>query len=165
MQLNANEIVKLMFKPITDNKIIELIQQIGLEQPVIDETYIEDQQIVVSDKENSGITLIFKELDGYTQDGNPILRQIDFKKSILPFNLTLDDNYSECCNKLSSKAHWIKDSKFFKKVRIWTIPLNENKKINLYIHFTDTTFNTIRSIVIIPFNKEEIGTILVENED
>ena len=165
MQLNANELIKLMFRPITDNQIIELIHQMNLEQPIIDDKYIEDKRIVVSDKEGSGITLIFKELDGYSQVGDPILYQIDFKNFILPFKLTLNDNYSECCKKLSSKAHWIKNSKFFKKVKIWTVPFHKEKKINVYIHFIDTTFNAIRSIVIIPFDEKEVGTILLENKD
>ena len=66
----------------TDIRMIEAIETLGLEQPLIDNDYADEGAVYVEDPENSGITFIFEEIAGYTQHGEPCLVKIDFEKDI-----------------------------------------------------------------------------------
>lgn len=168
MKITANELVKLMYSPMSNNKVIEAIESLGLEQPLIDNDYEEEGAVYVEDPENSGITFIFKEIDGYTKNGEPCLVQIDFEKDIeikFPYNLTPLDDYKTCCKKLGKKADFI-NKKFIKKAKMWLMESTIDKRhFNLVVHFTDTTFSKIEYIVVVKFNKDVVGKTLTENID
>ncbi len=166
MSITGNELVNLMFTPMTDIKIIETINSFGLEQPTIDEEYEEKGKVSVDDDANSGITFVFKELDGYSKDGEPCLAQIDFEdrgKVEFPFNLKTHDNYRVCCEKIGKKAdfrdRWVDEAK------VWIMETANAIKYSLAINFMDDDFNTIDNIVLVDFQEEEVGDTLLENKD
>ncbi len=166
MKITGDELVELMFLPMTDIKIVEMLDSLGIEQPVLDEQYEMDLDITILDKENSGFSFSFEELDGYSSDGEPCLMHISFsdlEKTVLPFGLNKSDNYSICCEKLNGKADFIPS--FGKKSKIWTIKKDENTIFNIAVHYKDTELTSIRSVVIIDFDESDVGDSLLPNKD
>ena len=166
MKITGDELVELMFLPMTDIKIVEMLDSLGIEQPVLDEQYEMDLEIAILDGDNSGFSFSFKELDGYSLDGEPCLVDISFEdleKTVLPFGLKKNDNYSICCEKLNGKADFIPS--FGKKLKIWTIKKDENTIFNIAVHYQDTELTSIRSVVVNKFDKSRVGDSLLPNKD
>ena len=166
MNIIANELINLIYTPMSDDKIIEIIDTMGLEQPTVTEEYEEEKAIYVKDTDNTGIVFIFQELDDYSKNGEPYLSKIDFMKNDIinfPFNLNSTDDYTTCCKKIGKNAEFF--PKRMKKTKIWLISNINNIKLNLAVHFLDNTFKGIRSIVVRPFNENEVDKILIPNKD
>ncbi|MDF1880488.1 hypothetical protein JHD50_04075 [Sulfurimonas sp. MAG313] len=166
MEITGNGLVELMFLSMTDNRIVETINNLGLEQPTIDEQYELDLKVRVADKDNNGITFIFKEIDGYTSDGEPCLTQIDFYnkcKIKLPYALSFDDDYKTCCKKFGKEADYI--DKWMKKGRIWLKTTEEGLDFLVVVHFIDKEFSQLQRIIVVKLNKEDIGDTLFENKE
>ena len=166
MKITGDELVELMFLPMTDVKIVEMLDSLGIEQPVLDEQYEMDLKVTILDKENSGFSFDFEEIDGYSLDGEPSLVKISFsdlEKIVLPFGLTTSDDYSNCCEKLNRKADFIPS--FGKKSKIWTIKKDESTTFNIAVHYKDTELTSIRSVVINKFDKSRVGDSLLPNKD
>ena len=166
MNITGDKLINLMFVSMTDKKIIEIIDAIGLEQPVIDEQYEMNLDVTLDDMTNSGLIFVFKEIDGYTQDGDPCLTQIDFyhdKKIRLPFNMTFSDNYALCCEKLEGKASF--HHKSVKKLKIWVKEGYKNLKYSISINFKDKELTKIKAIVFIVYDETKVGSIYLENKE
>jgi len=163
MIVTSNDLINLMYIAMTDNKMIEAINTLDLEQPVMTEEYETEKQISTS---NKNITLVFKEINGYSKDGNPVLIKIDFKNYDFigfPYNLISSGNYDMCCEKLGKKADYI-NKRRLQEAKIWVKSIN-NIDTGVVIHFTDTTFQTINYIIINKFEANRVGKNLIENKD
>jgi predicted glycosyltransferase len=166
MNINGNEIVELMFTPMTSDVMIELIDSFGVEQPVLDEQYEMDLSIKLISMNDTGLSLNFQELDGYSQDGEPVLAKISFsydKKIILPFGLDFDDNYTECVRKLSSKADYI--NKNLEESKMWLKTDKNGMKYIVSVNFEDENLLLIDSVVVYAFNEDRVGRVLFPNKD
>jgi hypothetical protein len=166
MDITAEELIELMFLPMSDERIIEMIDSFGLEQPMIDEQYEIEGDILVSDRDNSGVDFSFGEIDGYSQDGEPVLDQIAFinkGKIKLPFGLEYSDDYKVCCEKLDKKADYY--SPYGLETKQWILKTKNNEDYTLAIHFTDEKHSSIRSVVIGRFSTKGIGKVLLENKE
>ncbi len=166
MNINGNEIVELMFTAMTSNEMVELIDSFGVEQPVLDEQYEMDLSIKLLSMNDTGISLNFQELDGYSEGGEPVLVKISFsydKKITLPFGLDFDDNYTTCVKKLSSKADYI--NKNLEESKMWLRTDKDGMKYIVSINFEDEEFLLIDSVVVYAFDEDRIGRVLFPNKD
>lgn len=166
MKITGNDILNLMYKSIYDDKIIETIKILGLEQPIIDERYEEDKEISILDDDNSGISLTFEEIKGWTEEGDPCLSIASMKNinnNELPYDLSFNDNYAKCVEKIGKKADFT--NKRLKKSKIWLIKLENNLFCTMSINFDNTEFKQIKNLVIVNFNKDDIGNRLLENKE
>ena len=161
-----NELMNLLYLPMTDEKIIDKIDSVGLEQPIIDEQYEMDLCIDLIDDDNSGLSFTFEELDGYSIDGDPCLSVLSVrnkKDNILPFNLQFSDNYEISCEKLGKKADFINE--WSDDVRLWLVTNDNNDKLTLAINYKDDDLNELNYIVLGSFKESYIGDTLIPNKD
>ncbi len=166
MNINGEEILELMFTPMTSNKMVELIDSFGIEQPVLDEQYEMDLSIKLVSINDTGLSLTFKELDGYSNDGELILAKISFsydKTISLPFGLDFNDNYKECVKKLSSKADYI--NKNLEESKMWLKTDKNGMKYIVSVNFEDEDFLLIDSVVIVDFDESDVGDSLLPNKE
>ena len=164
MKITGDEIIELMFLPMSDDKVVEAIDKLGWEQPTLDEEYEIEQEVCIEDDDNTGVTFVFKELDGYSTDGEPCLVEINFepKREVdLPFELNYKDNLDSSSKKIGKEFNF--NDKWSKFTKIWINNTKENIQYNFILHFTKE-FKEIKSCVIIPFDKEDIGSILIDKE-
>lgn len=156
-KVKAEELMGLLFLPMTDIKVIEMLDKLGAEQPIIDETYYERGRVSVHDEENSGVDFVFSELDGKSLDGEPVLTQIDFSedyKVTLPFGIDFYDNYNQVCDKIGKKADYC--DRQLSAWRQWVLPAINNLEVSITLHFSDDELSTIESIVVSDFEREGI---------
>lgn len=160
-KINAPEIIDLIFLELTDIKVIEMIDKLGLEQPVLDDKYEIEETISVY---NNEIGFTFKEIDGYSISGLPCIVGISFTNSeniILPYNLDFKDDYLTCVKKIEKEADYIND--WDDNVKIWIRP-NITPTLALAINYNDDNFDSIESIVFFYFNDSAIGDIYFPNK-
>ncbi len=156
-EVKAEELMELLFLPMTDIKVVEMLDKLGAEQPIIDETYYERGRVSVHDEENSGVDFVFSELDGKSLDGEPVLTQIDFSedyKVTLPFGIDFYDTYNQVCDKIGEKADYC-----FKRLpdtRQWIRPSANNIEVSVTLHFSDDELSTIESIVVSDFDRKSV---------
>lgn len=162
MNLTGDSLVELLLTPMTDTKMIETIDALGWEQPVMDEQYLEDLSIDIIDDDNTGLSFVFKELNGQTPDGEPCLVEIDFshdKQYKAPFGLLFSDNYKQVCEKIGRIADY--NTKIDDDLKIWII----DNKYKVSIDFKGPNFTSIRGIVILVFTEKSINKNMYKNEE
>lgn len=162
--ITGDELVNLMFTSMNDDKVIEAISELGMEQPLIDEQYERDL-FLEADSMEYGIGFEFREIDGFTSDGEPCLTYIEFKnnkKFNLPFDLDIMDSYSECSKKLNSEAKF--KSEWIDEVKVWVKEIN-NKMYTIAINYENDSFDKIDYLIISNFNEENINDTLIENKE
>lgn len=161
MNLTGDALLELLLTPMTDIKMIETIDALGWEQPVIDEQYLMDLHISIFDDQKTGIGFRFEELTGYTAEGEPCLVKIDLyhdKNIIAPFGLSFSDNYEKCCAKIGHIADY--NTKIDDDIKIWII----DSKYRVSITFKDSKLNSINGMIITPFNNTSINKNMYKNE-
>ena len=152
----AEEIIDLMFLPLTDNKVVETLDSLGIEQPSLDEKYEMEGRIAIIDTDNSGLQFEFEELDDYDAEGEPILTTIAFddEKSVsFPYSLHKNDSYETVVQKmgrgpdfcLKSPMEWSKQ---------WVFPF-KNSELTMAVHFKPN-MESINTIVVGEFEREGI---------
>jgi hypothetical protein len=162
--MTTNEIIGLMGLGITNDKLITFFDKLNIEQPQITEQYEIDRDITILDSDNSGLNFVFEEIDGLSTDGEPCLVQIDFtnfEKQVFPYELTTNDDYQVCCNKIGKRADF--NHKRIKDCKIWIIE-STYTKCQLIIHFADSNFTNIKSVVIVTFDESDKKR-LIPNEE
>lgn len=166
MKTTGNEIVSLLHTPMTDIKMIEMIDSLGLEQPIIDEQYEIDLDVSTNYDKNTEVILTFKEIEGITSNGEPSLSQVSFKNdnnTEAPFGLSFKDDYKLCCSKLGAKANFQ-----FKKMRglkVWLVNGEKELVYSVAIFFKGKELDEMRSIVVTVFDKNADDKTLVENKE
>lgn len=163
--ITGDELVELMFTSMSDKKMVEALDNLGVEQPVIDEQYEIDLDITVID-DNLGISFVFEEIDGLTQEGMPCLNVLSFdkeKKIALPYNLKFSYNYLECSSKLGKVADF--KNKRLKNNRTWLFKNEKEIDYVFTIRFLDDELKAIKGIIVAPFNESKVGRVLIENKE
>ena len=164
--IRGDKLVELMFLPMTDKKVVEMIDTIGLDQPVIDEKYLMNFYVNAGNFKKVGVGFRFEEIDGYTKDGEPCLMKISLnaaREIKLPFNIDIKDNYKVCCEKLGKKSDYFSD--LINGIRMWIMEPINGIEYSLNILFRDDELNDIKSIIIVSFNRSNIGNTVLENKD
>ncbi|MDD3597419.1 hypothetical protein [Sulfuricurvum sp.] len=162
MNITGDSLLELLLIPMTDTKMVETIDALGWEQPVMDERYLEELSIDIGGSKQGGILFDFKEPNGHTPDGEPCLVQIDFyhdQKVKAPFGLLFSDNYQQCCEKIGHKADY--NSELDDDMKIWII----DKKYILTINFKNSELSNIRSFIINIFDENNIDDDMYKNEE
>ena len=162
MQITGDELVKIFYTSLTDNKMIEIIDSLGFEQPILDEEYELYKSVSTKDKNSIGIGLTFSELNKCKEIGIPCMDIISWRSDTKvkpPFGLSISFSYDDVCNCLGRKADYT--SSLSKKLRTWVI---DNKYL-ININFKTIDLIEIRSIVISPFTIDKLDDTYIENKD
>lgn len=149
--INGNEIIQLMCKPMSDENVLKVIKELGMEVPLLDETY-EIEEVVSSRSSDEMIFFEFEEIDGYSTDGDPCLSTIELEESKLasvPFDLSYSDDYETCCKKIDKEGAY--DEKMRITTRYWTLTFNDIR-VKFIINFTNEALESIGHIMIIEDN-------------
>ena len=149
--IDGNEILKLMCKPMSDENTLNMMKVLGMEVPLLDETY-ELEEEVSSESSDEMISFEFEEIDGYSQDGDPCLSMIEFQKSklaSLPFNLEYTDGYETCCTNIGEEGDLKSDMDV--TGRSWELVVNE-AEIEVIIYFKNEALESIKFIKIFENN-------------
>ena len=110
--LTGNDFIELLYLPIEDNKVKNMMSEFNIEKPVIDKEFKEDggKMIPVN---NFNVELSFK--DGYIYNsskyihGEIIFGGISFlsnTKVFLPFSLSIGDSYEDIIKKLGKRENY-----------------------------------------------------------
>ncbi len=147
----GDEIKDLLFIGMTDDRMIEMIDCLGLEQPMMDEQYQEEQEILILDKKNTGLSFGFEEIKNYTKNGEPCLVDIGFYNDKLisfPYDIVASDNYQNVKEKIGRKANF-KDDEIFPEMRIWIMENPKGLKYCVNVFFKDEeNLNGIETVVV-----------------
>jgi hypothetical protein len=164
-KIDGNEIVNLMFLSMTDDKVIEMIDRLGMEQPVLDEKYEIEEVVTAGLNDDTGMFFTFREIDGLSKDGMPNLTIISFdtdKNVIFPYKLEYGDSYKACCDKLGKKADYLSD--LMDENRIWRTKLKDIE-CGITLVFTDETLEKLDGLIIYKFREDHVGDSLIPNEE
>jgi len=160
-QLTGDYLLSLLFESMTSDKMIETIDSLGLEQPVLDEQYEMDREVVILDK-NHGLSFNFREIKECSQSGEPCLYRLSFEKSYqgsLPFGISAPDDYQQVKEKIGRKADF-RDEEIATNVRIWIIETEQGKQYTFNVFFIDEdNLEGIHSITAMPYDPD------FDNED
>jgi hypothetical protein len=155
-KINGDYIASLIYEDMTSNKVVEILDGLGLEQPVLDEQYEMDLEVGILDK-NNGLGFNFREIEGYTKNGEPCLYKISFEKTYtesLPFGINSSDNYRTVKEKIGRKADF-KDDKILTHMRKWVMESSKGLKYTVNIFFRDEKkLEGIDSITINKINEK-----------
>ena len=156
-EITTEKIIELMFLPITDIKVVETLDALGMEQPSLDEEYEMEGRVWTEGEEVSGIVICFERTDTHSEDGEPVVTQIDFyeeHKVIFPLNLHKDDDYSTVIEKIGREPDFCtKPMPWSKK---WVFPFGE-KEIGVGVNF-QKDMKSINNIIVQEFNRERVET-------
>ena len=155
-KITAEEIIDLMFLPITDTRVVETLDTLGIEQPSLDEEYEMEGRIWTEGEEENGIAISFKAPDTYSDDAEPLVNQIDFyneNKIFLPLNLHKSDSYATVIEKIGRKPDFCTKPpmQWSKK---WVYLFN-GKEIGVGVNFKED-MKSINNIVVQKFNREDV---------
>ena len=155
----GSDLMQFFYSSMTDDKLVQLIHELGLEQPVMDDEYDLYKETSTSDPNDVGIDLTFYELEQCSNEDNPCFDKISWDSwstISLPFGLKLDFGYEECCSVLKKLAGYkARDS------RAWVM---EDKYL-LFIHFKNSSLSIIDSVVLFPYREERIPSRYVLKND
>ncbi len=151
----AEEIIDLMFLPLTDNKVVETLDSLGIEQPSLDEKYEMEGRIAIIDTDNSGLQFEFEELDDYDAEGEPILTTIAFddeKRVSFPYGLHKNDSYETVVQKMGRNPDFCSKRLSFSKQ--WVFPF-KNSELTMAVHFKPN-MEGINTIVVGEFDRARV---------
>lgn len=145
-KMTTEELMDLMYTPIYDDKMLKVMEEYEMEIPKLDKEYqIRGRASTSNDK--LGLSFFFEELKGINSNGEPVLYIIGVTEDSefpLPFGLTTNISYKECCQILGKKADYYDD--FIDNIYYWILEDKSNgRKRNLSLGFY------------------EEGTLLLEN--
>jgi hypothetical protein len=152
-KITAEEIMNLMFLPVTDIKVVEILDALGMNQPSLGEEYEMEGKISTEGKEMSGITICFEALDRNSQNGEPITRQIDFyeeHKVPFPLGLHKNDDYETVIEKIGRKPDFCTKPMPWSKKWVFSF---RGKEIGIGINFKKD-MKSINNIIVQKFNQE-----------
>ena len=153
-KIQGNKVASLLFKNMTDTEVIELLNSLGLEQPILDEQYKINLDINILG-DNCGISFQFKEIKNYTSNGEPCLFKISFdddKIVSFPYGIKVSDNYNTCREKIGKKADF-RDEELFPEMRMWIMDSPFGLKYTFNIFFEDSNLNKVDEITIMKYNE------------
>ncbi len=154
-KITAEEIIDLISLPLTDIKVIETLDALGIEQPVLDEEYKMEGELWTEGEEKIGVAILFAESDMRRDDGEPLVEQIDFyheEKVPFPLGLHKSDGYETVIKKLGRKPDFcIKLTPWRKQ---WVFPFDD-KELVYAIHFK-SNMKSIDSLVVAEFDRESV---------
>ena len=153
--IQAEDIIDLMFLPVTNIKVVEILDALGMNQPSLGEEYEMEGRISTEGKEMSGITICFEALDRNSKNGDPITKQIDFyeeHKVPFPLGLHKNDDYTTVVKKIGKKPDFC--FTILETSKQWVLPYKD-KEISYTVHFKEG-LKSINTIVIGKFSRSVV---------
>jgi hypothetical protein len=160
---DAEGFINLLYLSMTDTRVINTLDSLGLDQPVMDEKYYEDLDVTV---DNGLIFFVFREIEGVSENGTLSLAGISIKGSPeikLPFTIEAEDSYPEVKEKIQRDADFM--NRILKQKKVWALKRNDSRDYALSITFSDRALINIGSLTISVKDEDNsnLGAI-VENE-
>lgn len=165
MEITGEKLIEMFYISMTDDKIVEIIDTLGLEQPILDEEYELYKSVSTNDTNGIGIDFTFSELETCKEDGIPCLNIIswdDDKNVKPPFGLSVSFSYIEVSKTLGRKADYT--STLIKELRTWIVEYNNNKYL-VNIDFKTIDLIEMTGIVISPFTIDKLDDTYIKNKD
>ena len=137
----------------TDTKVIETLDALSIEQPIIDERYQIDKRVSTNDEGNSGLSFNFEESTCDSED--LYLDQIDFyneSKVNYPLELKKADSYKTVCQKIGRTPDFCDN--LWDENKQWVFPFG-NREIVYSVQFKKG-FNSINVIVVAKFDRDSV---------
>lgn len=166
MKITGENLIEMFYVSMVDDTMIEIIDTLGLEQPIIDEEYELYKSVSTKDNKGIDIDLTFSESNKCADIGIPCLDIIGWgynAKLNPPFGLNFTLSYDEVCRVLGKKADY--NSDLIDELKTWIIEIKDYPKYILNVMFKEVDFKDIISIVIIPYTKASIKDTYVPNKD
>lgn len=138
-KLIGDEIKDLLFVEMTDIQMIQMIDRLGLEQPTVDEKFEEEREILILDKQNTGLSFGFEEVENCSQNGDLCLVDIGFYSNefvSFPYEIIQTDNYGTVKEKIGRKADF-RDHEIFPEMRMWIMEDVWGRKYTVNVFFED----------------------------
>lgn len=134
--MTTEELIDLMYTPIYDEKMLKAMEEFKMEIPKLDEQY-EIRGRASTSNEKIGLSFWFEELNGLNSNGEPLLDTIGVTEDSefhLPFGLSPNISYKECCQILGKKADYYDD--FIDGIYYWIVEDGSNgRKKSLSLGF------------------------------
>lgn len=164
MEITGDKLIEMFYTSMTDDKMVEIVDTLGLEQPVIDEDYELYKSVSTNDIQGIGIDFTFSELSECPEFGIPCMNIISWDKDNVspPFNLSVSFSYKEVCQALGREADYI--STLIDELRTWIIDYNNHKYL-VNIDFKTIDLLNITGIVISPFTIDKLDDTYIKNKD
>ena len=165
MEITGEKLIEMFYTSMTDDKIVEIIDTLGLEQPILDEEYDLYKSVSSKDNNDIGIGFTFSELEECKDIGIPCMDVISWRndKSIKPpFGLSVSFSYIEVSKTLGRKADYT--STLIKELRTWIVEYNNNKYL-VNIDFKTIDLIEMTGIVISPFTIDKLDDTYIKNKD
>ena len=166
MKITGENLIEMFYVSMVDDKMIEVIDTLGLEQPIIDEEYELYKSVSAKDPKNMGINLVFSECNECEDKTVPCLDVIswDSDKNIeVPFRLNFTLSYDEVCRVLGKKADY--NSDLIDELKTWIIEIKDYPKYILNVMFKEVDFKDIISVVVSPFAIDKLDDTYIPNKD
>jgi len=154
-KLAAEEIINLLFLPMSDEKLLDIFEKLNIEVPVLDEEYEMEGSVWTEGEETSGIAIEFTKPNDYSEDADPIVKQIDFYnefKVSFPFGLHKEDSLETVIKKIGRNPDFCNKRMSWSKQ--WVSPLRD-MEIVYAVHFK-RDMKSINTIVITKFNRKSV---------
>ena len=148
--MNINKLIELLYLPITNENIITKLKELKIPQPVIDDSYYEDNEIEVSDEEDK-IFFTFEEITNskHNNSGIPILSNITLAYDLNVtgfYNINEEDNYTSIVEYIGKEADYV--LKVLPNMRLWILSYNNLFNYTLSIYFEKKKLQKVQSIVL-----------------
>ena len=145
MQITGDELIKMFYTSMIDDKMLETIDALGLEQPLLDEEYDFYKSVSTEDPKNIGIDFTFEECEDETIPCLAVIGWNSDKNIEAPFGLNFTLSYTECCEILNKESDY--NSTLLDEIKIWII-IHNNKKYKIAIMFDKMDLMEIMNMVI-----------------
>jgi len=165
MKITGDDLIKMFYTSVTDDKMVKIIDTLGLEQPILDEEYDFYKSVSTNDTNGVGIDFTFSELEECPEVGIPCMDVISWdsdRKIKPPFGLSISLPYKEVCKILGREADYV--STLIDELRTWIVDYNNNKYL-VNIDFKTIDLIDITGIVISPFTISQLDDTYVKNKD
>jgi len=154
-KLAAEEIVNLLFLPMSDEKLLGIFEKLDIEVPALDEEYKMEGEISIIDDENSGLQFQFEEPTVYSEDGMPFLNTIAFaqeQKVSFPFGLHKKDSFETVIKKIGRNPDFC--DKGWKESKQWLLGFINDKEVSMGVNFKKDFKGGINNIVVSEFIRD-----------
>jgi hypothetical protein len=165
LEMKKMKLEEMMFTPIYDDKMLNVMEDFNMEIPQLDEEY-EREEVVYTDSKDDSIGFEFREINGYSTNGEPCLTHISIRKSYqgdLPYNISFNNSFDECCQKIGRTNDYNSTRSMFNENKYWIIGENNGIEILMTIRFTKK-FESIKSVLLNNFDVEDVGIEILENK-
>lgn len=135
---SMEDFIDLLYLPMDDERLLGAFDAIGLDQPLLDEDYLEEEMIYLENKQESIFVRIYDADDEISMEKVPQFHMIscDNERDLsYAFGIKAKHNYDEVVSKLNRPAKY--RHKYIQNMLIWVLQNSKEENYELSIRFDD----------------------------